>query len=180
MMTVTRRPPAPKPYTISNCNDVDYEQVILCIGGEDNLRSCRHLQTPENDEPVPGEATVLVTTGSGDYCQWYHYLSLNGNFYLIFRTYSMDNGEMMWKYYWRQSDAVPRPFGFAHDDDILFPAPPGLYPPAPPVTDTPVSEAAPPVSEAAPPVSDVPVLFRMPSMIEDTSETKEDGDNATN
>lgn len=105
-----------EPYTITDNNDVNFEEVIRRVRGEDNLRGCRALECPEDYLPSPGDSCELITSGSGYYCQWYHYLSLSNDHYLIFRSHISLNGNQVWRYMWRRVSGVPISFGY-HDDN---------------------------------------------------------------
>ena len=107
-----------RPYVaqISELNKSDiFEKTIILPDAENKWRSCRAMQVPPNYEAIPGKYCVLGTTGSG-YSQWYHYMSLQGQHYLIFRSYIRDN----WVFTWRRIDNVPTSFGFEVNEPIIL------------------------------------------------------------
>ena len=90
---------------LNNKNDI-FERTIILPDAENKWRSCRSMFVPVNYEPIPGKYCILGTTGSG-YSQWYHYMSLQGQHYLMFETFH--NDEHMFT--WRHVDGVPESFG---------------------------------------------------------------------
>ena len=120
MATITNLQQTRYPYTInarSSLNNMTniFEQVINTADGEDNLRDCRAMQVPDNYNPGLGNWCEIITAGSG-YSQWYHYMSLQGQHYLIFRSYIRDN----WVFTWRHIDNVPTSFGFDDSEHMIL------------------------------------------------------------